>query len=86
MKHVKRLVALLLLIPIMVIVIAVILDNPEPISVQFFGQLLGELSAGAWMMLSFVVGGIAGLLAGSAIIFQLRARIVLLTKSSGKQR
>ncbi|MBV1914224.1 MAG: LapA family protein [Pseudomonadales bacterium] len=86
MKHVKRLIALLLLVPIIVIVVAVIIDNPEPISIHFLGFLLGELSAGAWMMLSFVVGGVAGLLAGSAIIFQLRARIILLSKSSGKQK
>ena len=80
MKHVKRLIALLLLIAIVFIIVIFIMDNPEPISIQIPGLSVGELSAGAWMILSFVAGGVAGLLAGSVIIFQLRARIKLLGK------
>ena len=82
MKHVKRLIALLLLIAIVFVVVVFIMDNPEPISIQIPGFSMGELSAGAWMILSFVAGGIAGLLAGSVIIFQLRARVKLMGKKT----
>ena len=81
MKHVKRLIALLLLIPIGLAVVIFVLDNPELISVQLFGFSMGALSTGAWMMLSFVIGGFAGLLSGVAVIFRLRARNALLTKT-----
>lgn len=82
MKHIKRLIASLLLIPIILAVVIFVTDNPELISIQLLGFSIGELSAGAWMMLSFVVGGVVGLLAGSVIIFQLRTRLMLLNKNA----
>ena len=80
MKHIKRLIGLLLLIPVILVVVIFVTDNQELISIQLLGFSIGKLSSGAWMMLSFVVGGVAGLLAGSVIIFRLRTRLMLLNK------
>ncbi|MDF1642985.1 MAG: hypothetical protein P1U80_02235 [Pseudomonadales bacterium] len=82
MKYIKQLVGLLLLIPVILFVVIFVTDNPELISMQLLGFSIGTLSSGAWIMLSFVVGGVAGLLSGSVIIFRLRTRLMLLNRNS----
>lgn len=81
MQNIKKLIAMLILIPVILMIVVFVLDNSEPLTIQLFGLSGPTLSAGGWMMLSFVVGGALGLLTGSAIIIQLRTRLKLQNKS-----
>lgn len=83
-KNIKKLLGLLLLLPVVLLVAMFIIDNQGTASVELPGLSVAELSIGTWMVLSFALGGIGGVLFSSSIILRLRARLARLERVSSK--
>jgi len=79
-KNLKSLIGFLLMMPIVLGVVFVVIDNPQTVSVQLIGVSFGVQSVGTWVVLSFVVGGVAGLCAASAVVIRLKARLLRLER------
>lgn len=86
MALLKRLWLLLLAVLAILLGLAVVLANPEPLSMELFGYPLGPMPSGLWVLLAVSLGCLLGLLASLPALLRLKRRAYLLNKQLAKQR
>lgn len=86
MALLKRLWLLFVAVLAILIGLAIVLANPEPLSLTLFGYPLGPMPSGLWLLLSISAGCLLGMLVSLPALLRLKRRVYLLNRQLVKQR
>ncbi len=73
MAWLKKIVTILLVLAAIILAFIFIFMNPDPVTVKLFVVDVKGYSIATWLVLSFVIGGVLGLLAGVPAFLKYRA-------------
>ena len=86
MALLKKLCLLLIGLVAVLLGIALVLTNPDTITIDFFGHESGPLPRGLWLLAALFVGCVTGVLASLPLLLRLRRRVRLLNQQLIKSR
>ncbi|WP_461516134.1 LapA family protein [Porticoccus sp.] len=86
MALLKKLWLLLVGLLAILLGLAVVLANPEPLSLELFGYSVGPMPSGLWLLLAVSCGCLLGILVGLPALLRMKRRVYLLNKQLVKQR
>ncbi len=86
MALLKKLWLLLVGLLAILLGLAVVLANPEPLSLELFGYPLGPMPSGLWLLLAVSSGCLLGILVSLPALLRMKRRAYLLNKQLVKQR
>ena len=86
MALLKKLWLLLVGLLAILLGLAVVLANPEPLSLELFGYPLGSMPSGLWLLLAVSSGCLLGILVSLPALLRMKRRAYLLNKQLVKQR
>lgn len=70
MEAFRKGLIIVLVVLLILFVLVFSLNNQEPLALDFLFHETRELGAGIWLMISFVLGGILGILATSVVVWR----------------
>ncbi len=83
MRWIWRLLVVMLLLGVLVIGLLFSIQNATEVSVDLLVLQTMPRPLATWLIIAFVIGGVSGLLAGSAALLRLQARQVQLRRQLG---
>ena len=86
MALLKKLWLLLVGLLAILLGLAVVLANPEPLTLELLGYPLGPIPSGLWLLLAISCGCLLGILVSLPALLRLKRRVYLLNKQLVKQR
>lgn len=86
MQILKRLLAIVLLIAVLVLGVLFSIQNTVTAPLDLLILQLPEQRVALWVLLAFALGGVVGMLVSSAAIIRLKSRTVLLQRKLDKHQ
>lgn len=80
MRFLKRLIVVLLMLLVILVGILFTLHNMTPVNIDLIFFTLPEASLSLWLLGAFALGGFAGILLSSVMLFSLKTRLYYLNK------
>ncbi|TNE78859.1 MAG: LapA family protein [Gammaproteobacteria bacterium] len=86
MALLKKIWVLLLCVLAILFGLAIVLANPQPLSLELLGYPLGPMPSGLWLLLALTCGCLLGVLVSLPALLRLKRRVYLQNRQMAKQK